>query len=146
MLLLYCIVLYCIVSVFKQHLNIWIKNFIVRFPLEPVLSLYSTLWRHLHSVAFSFYLHICLMDLKLGRRQCNKREVGNCVLFTYECRRYGRLRSGSFLRHWVWSLLQLHNMQDFLVNPLGGSVAEWLACWTQAQKGLGSNRSRDAVW
>ena len=27
----------------------------------------------------------------------------------------------------------------------GGSVAEWLACWTQAQKGLGSNRSHDAV-
>jgi len=28
---------------------------------------------------------------------------------------------------------------------LDGSVAEWLACWTQAQKGPGSNRSRDAV-
>ena len=28
---------------------------------------------------------------------------------------------------------------------VGGSVAEWLACWTQAQKGLGSNRGRDAV-
>ena len=27
----------------------------------------------------------------------------------------------------------------------GGSVAEWLGCWTQAQKGPGSNRSRDAV-
>ena len=27
----------------------------------------------------------------------------------------------------------------------GGSVDEWLACWTQAQKGPGSNRSRDAV-
>ena len=27
----------------------------------------------------------------------------------------------------------------------GGPVAEWLACWTQAQKGPGSNRSRDAV-
>jgi len=27
---------------------------------------------------------------------------------------------------------------------LGGSVAEWLAFWTQAQKGPGSNRSRDA--
>ena len=27
----------------------------------------------------------------------------------------------------------------------GGSVAEWLACWTQAQKGPGTNRSRDAV-
>jgi len=26
-----------------------------------------------------------------------------------------------------------------------GSVAEWLACWTQAQEGLGSNRSRDDV-
>jgi len=26
-----------------------------------------------------------------------------------------------------------------------GSVVNWLACWTQAQKGLGSNRSRDAV-
>jgi len=27
-----------------------------------------------------------------------------------------------------------------------GLVAEWLACWTQAQKGLGSNCSHDAVW
>jgi len=27
----------------------------------------------------------------------------------------------------------------------GGSVPERLACWTQAQKGLGSNRSRDAI-
>ena len=27
----------------------------------------------------------------------------------------------------------------------GGSVAEWLACWTQAQKGPDSNRSRDTV-
>jgi len=26
-----------------------------------------------------------------------------------------------------------------------GSVAEWLACWTQAHYSLGSNRSRDAV-
>jgi len=26
-----------------------------------------------------------------------------------------------------------------------GSVAEWLACWTQAQNGPGSNSSRDAV-
>ena len=28
---------------------------------------------------------------------------------------------------------------------VGGSVAEWLACRTQAHKGLGSNRSRNAV-
>ena len=32
-----------------------------------------------------------------------------------------------------------------MCTNVGGSVAEWLACWTQAQKGLGSNRSRDAV-
>ena len=25
------------------------------------------------------------------------------------------------------------------------TVAEWLVCWTQAQKGPGSNHSRDAV-
>jgi len=39
-----------------------------------------------------------------------------------------------------------HNYAALLVKVgLGGSVAEWLACWTQAQKGLGSNCSRDAV-
>ena len=32
-----------------------------------------------------------------------------------------------------------------LLQQVGGSVAEWLACWTQAQKGLGSNRSRNTV-
>jgi len=31
------------------------------------------------------------------------------------------------------------------LNETGGSVAEWLACWTRAQKGPVSNRSRDAV-
>jgi len=30
-------------------------------------------------------------------------------------------------------------------SKAGGSLAEWLACWTQAQNGPGSNRSRDAV-
>ena len=35
----------------------------------------------------------------------------------------------------------------YQITPLteGGSEAEWLACWTQATKGLGSNLSRDAV-
>jgi len=33
------------------------------------------------------------------------------------------------------------------MNSKGGSaVADCLACWTQAQKGPVSNRSRDAVW
>ena len=34
---------------------------------------------------------------------------------------------------------------DKVIHLWGGSVAEWLACWTQAQKGPGSNRNRDAV-
>ena len=34
---------------------------------------------------------------------------------------------------------------SLLALSSGGSVAEWLACWTQVQKGPGSNRSRDAV-
>jgi len=40
------------------------------------------------------------------------------------------------------------SMTQFYTNItilLGGSVSEWLACWTQARKGMGSNRSRDAV-
>jgi len=31
------------------------------------------------------------------------------------------------------------------IGKQGGSVAEWLACWTQAQMGPGSNRSRGDV-
>jgi len=42
-------------------------------------------------------------------------------------------------------LNQLHERENRTYTKQGGSVAEWLACWTQAQKGLGSNRSRDAV-
>ena len=59
--------------------------------------------------------------------------------------------SSSAFRHW--------RTQDVILEPepippsiiyislhiQGGSVAEWLACWTQAQKGPGSNRSRDTV-
>ena len=37
-----------------------------------------------------------------------------------------------------WNLHTVHSNR-------GGSVAEWLACWTQAQKGPVTNRSRDAV-
>jgi len=37
-------------------------------------------------------------------------------------------------------LIKLHTKQS-----VGGSVADWLVCWTQAEKGPGSNRSRDAV-
>jgi len=46
----------------------------------------------------------------------------------------------------VWNdLAAVHVLHNALAAGRGGSVAEWLACWTQAQKGPGSNRSRDAV-
>jgi len=37
------------------------------------------------------------------------------------------------------------NTLTYLLTYLNGSIAECLACWTQAQYGLGSNRGRDAV-
>ena len=52
------------------------------------------------------------------------------------------------------SSMNLQLRDDVAVNVIiymavkgssGGSLAEWLACWTQAQKGPGSNHSRDAV-
>jgi len=39
----------------------------------------------------------------------------------------------------------LKSQVTFVRMTSDGSVAEWLACWTEAQKGLGSNHSRDAV-
>ena len=42
-------------------------------------------------------------------------------------------------------VLYIASLSSFCFTYKGGSVAESLACWTQAQKGPGSNRSRDAV-
>jgi len=47
----------------------------------------------------------------------------------------------SFL-HPTYCIVQLYELHI----QYGGSVAEWLACWTEAQKSLGSSGSRDAVW
>ena len=73
-----------------------------------------------------------------GRRVC-------CRIDTLICgRRRSAANAGSVM-------LSAEEGADLLVYPVnasattGGSIAEWLACWTQAQKGLGSNRSRDAV-
>jgi len=43
------------------------------------------------------------------------------------------------------SVYLIFHIFSYCILARGGSVAEWLACWTQAQMGLGSNRSRDAV-
>jgi len=42
-------------------------------------------------------------------------------------------------------ILHYHTKFHEDLSHKGGSVAEWLACWTQAQKCLGSNRSRNTV-
>jgi len=45
---------------------------------------------------------------------------------------------------WIRFAREYCRLPSHLVDH-GGSVAEWLACWTRAQKGAGSNRSRDDV-
>ena len=60
----------------------------------------------------------------------------------------------SFRRHWGDTYLSVQLPQRVKARDLqcarhgrllGGSVAEWLARWTQALNGLGSDSSRDAV-
>jgi len=46
--------------------------------------------------------------------------------------------------YFVNNCQKLTDFNDFW-HVKSHSVAEWLACWTQAQKGPGSNRRRDAV-
>jgi len=53
-----------------------------------------------------------------------------------------------FLRNvWKGLILVFNTVTVVISNSIGAgcSVVEWLACWTQAQKGPGSNRSRAAV-
>jgi len=45
----------------------------------------------------------------------------------------------------ILHLQLLHGFTTIYYYTTGGSVAEWLACWTQALKGPGSNRSHNAV-
>ena len=42
-------------------------------------------------------------------------------------------------------LRQFRDLTHICIAVITTEVGEWLACWTQAQKGPGSNRSRDAV-
>ena len=49
----------------------------------------------------------------------------------------------SFFIVFVKSLIDVELPVLSLINYEGGVVAEWLACWSQAQKVLGSNRSRN---
>ena len=48
------------------------------------------------------------------------------------------------VRYEILGVASVYGINSFYLSN-GGSVAEWLACWTLAQKGLGSTRSCDAV-
>jgi len=50
-------------------------------------------------------------------------------------------------RPWAVFVVTQHTDRFLLMTPIvkGGSVAEWIACWTREQQGPGSNHSRDAV-
>ena len=54
-------------------------------------------------------------------------------------------RSLPTFQPWLPSTSSFVLSDSTLHSPQVGSVAEWLACWTQAQKSRSSNRSRDAV-
>ena len=58
---------------------------------------------------------------------------------------YSRLEAAISRRQQLLDRLEVLVINSLTFVIKGSSVAEWLACWTQAQKGLNSNRSRDAV-
>ena len=70
------------------------------------------------------------------------------VLRTFEMviRHVGRMMTTAYIREFSVAVFILITFRNIFSGRLtGGSVAEWLACWTQAQKGFASNHSRDAV-
>jgi len=66
--------------------------------------------------------------------------VGGRPTFFYVFTFFSDFKKHDFLRFFEL----LHTFSRTLLTGWLG-CAEWLACWTQAQKGPGSNRSRDAV-
>ena len=58
---------------------------------------------------------------------------------------FSTLRSFALITEQISLLAAVVGILCRVLDQLGGLVAEWLACWTQAQKGPGSNRSCDAV-
>ena len=116
---------------------------------------------YLHVYAAAMRLYVELLWPSLAVRisfqvsfeagECRVKKTGECENEESERQRPLGLLSLSCLRQvgvslwysvWKWGLCRLPRSTIRLSIYL---VAEWLACWTQAQKGPGSNRSRDAV-
>jgi len=79
----------------------------------------------------------CTINSRSTRRVFRELAV---IILNYSCksRRDRRTEQPQFRRQIEYFCILMSVSWD-------GSVAEWLSCWTQAQKVLGSNRSRDAV-
>ena len=94
----------------------------------------------------------CLrVQLKLEGIHCSAHLARPRHRVISRCNRFSHPTSGPRLQ---WAVSKYDEMSriysDHFRNSassytLGGSVAEWLPCWTHAQKGPGSNRSRDVV-
>ena len=68
-------------------------------------------------------------------------ELATCAIVERLMLPHATVQSHRVNDHVSYSII--HFMYNIVKK--GGSVVEWLSCWTQAQKGPGSNRSRDAV-
>jgi len=66
-------------------------------------------------------------------------EILSAETVSVACWQFGGLRQSVALCHFI------ELMFPACSDSTGGAVAEWLACWTQAQNGPGSNHSRDTV-
>jgi len=103
--------------------------------LQDVLQLMYALWSY---IQFSFYVSLVLCIYCLMYDTSGYTVI---PLITVDWHRW----------HWYHDNVQCNSLHchshgcRMSTSHVGGSVAEWLACRTQARKSTGSNRSRDAV-
>ena len=137
--------LYCVMSVIKSHhtnFDVWLCSVSVLLSeIVDVLLFYC-------NIVCNFWFYGCikhtLYTYSLDSHGCCYRQI-----FCY-C----EISRGGDFYAWFWfidaciQMLLLLSFPHVICNSIvtvGGSVAEWLACWTQAQKSPGSNRTHDAV-
>ena len=109
------------------------------------LGLYCILFRRFLISKINVALQLTKLVLKkVTTTTTTTRSIRNVPL-PYHCAEctwlggYSKALSSGFISRFVVAAMRLN------AAIRCGSVAEWLACWTQAQKGPGSNRSCDAV-
>ena len=92
---------------------------------------------------------IKILNVDKNNKRVYKKKLINVanVYYTYAIHSSNRPTRRSVLGLSSRTTLSLINRKKIIYKyaKKGGSVAEWLACRNQAQKGLGSNRSRVAV-